>query len=120
MPKRMPLAVGLAAALIGIAVLGRALLTATPVAFFATPEERAAVEAGRDLLPWATLVLALAASPLVVSGRRAVALAVVLPGIVCPALALGLPSTLLAWLAFVPLAPVAVFSALGALLAPEP
>jgi hypothetical protein len=39
---------------------------------------------------------------------------------VCPALALGLPSTLLAWLAFVPLAPVAVFSALGALLAPEP
>jgi hypothetical protein len=120
MPKRTPLAVGLAAALIGVAVLGRALLGATPVVFFGTPEERAAIDAGRELLPWAALVLALAATPLVVSGRRIVALLVVLPGIVCPLLVLGQPSTLFAWLAFAALAPAAVFSALGALLAPDP
>lgn len=120
MPKRMPHAVGLAAALIGIAVLGRALLDATPVVFFGTAEERAAIEAGRDLLPWGALVLALAAAPLLVSGRRGVAVLVVLPGIVCPLLALGQPHTLYAWLAFVPLAPVAVFAALDALLTAEP
>ena len=120
MPKRMPLAVGLAAALIGVAVLGRALLDATPVVFFGTAEERAAVDAGRELLPWGALVLALAAAPLLVSGRRFVAALVVLPGIVCPLLALGQPDTLFAWIAFGLLAPLAVFAALGALLAPEP
>lgn len=51
MSERMPLAVGLAAALVGVAVLGRALLDATPVVFFGTPEERAAIDAGRALLP---------------------------------------------------------------------
>jgi hypothetical protein len=120
MPKRMPLAVGLAAALIGVAVLGRALLDSTPVVFFGTPEERAAIDAGRGLLPWGALVLALAAAPLLVSGRRFVAALVVLPGIVCPLLALGRPDTLLALLAFGFLAPIAVFAALGALLAREP
>ena len=115
MPKRMPLAVGLAAALIGVAVLGRALLDATPVVFFGTPEERAAIDAGRELLPLGALVLALAAAPLLVSGRRLVAALVVLPGIVCPLLALAL----FAWLAFGLLAPTAVFAALGALLARE-
>ena len=120
MPKRMPLAVGLAAALIGVAVLGRALLDATPVVFFGTPEERAAIDAGRELLPWGALVLALAAAPLLVSGRRVVAALVVLPGIVCPLLALGQADTLFAWLAFGLLAPTAVFAALGALLAREP
>jgi hypothetical protein len=120
MPKRMPLAVGLAAALIGVAVLGRALLDATPVVFFGTPEERAAIDAGRELLPWGALVLALAAAPLLVSGRRLVAALVVLPGIVCPLLALGQSDTLFAWLAFGLLAPTAVFAALGALLAAEP
>jgi hypothetical protein len=120
MPKRMPLAVGLAAALIGVAVLGRALLDTTPVVFFGTAEERAAIEAGRGLLPWGALVLALAAAPLLVSGRRFVAALVVLPGIVCPLLALGQPDTLFAWIAFGLLAPTAVFAALGALLAAEP
>jgi len=64
-------------------------------------------------------VLALAAAPLLASGRRLVGLVVVLPGIVCPLLAVGQPDTLLAWLAFVGLAPAAVFAALGALLARE-
>ena len=119
MPKRMPLAVGLAAALVGVAVLGRALLDATPVVFFGTLEERAAIDAGRALLPWGALVLALAAAPLLVSGRRVVATLVVLPGIVCPLLAVAQSDTHFAWLAFGLLAPTAVFAALGALLARE-
>jgi len=119
MPKRLPLVLGLVASLVGIALLARALVNATPIVFFGTPEERAAVAAGRELLPWAALVLALAAAPLFASGRRLVGLVVVLPGIVCPLLALGRPDTLFAWLAFVGLAPAAVFAALGALLARE-
>jgi hypothetical protein len=57
---------------------------------------------------------------LLVAGRRFVAALVALPGVVCPLLAIGQSDTLFAWLAFGLLAPVAVFAALGALLAPEP
>lgn len=53
------------------------------------------------------------------SGRRVVATLVVLPGIVCPLLAVAQSDTLFAWVAFGLLAPTAVFAALGALLARE-
>jgi uncharacterized membrane protein len=118
MPRRLAL-IGLAAALAGLALLARALTDATPLVFFGTEEERATIAAGRDLLPWASVVLAVAGTALLVAGRRGLAWAVAAPGFVCPALALGLPETLFAWLAFLALAPVAAFAALSALAAPR-
>ena len=99
---------------LGLVLLFNALADADPVAFFGTPEEHQALEAGRERLLLATAVLLAAGALLAVRGKRVGAIIVALSGVTCSVLALGLPETLFAWLAFLTLAPAALGAALAA------
>jgi hypothetical protein len=117
---RMPELVALFFVCTGLFLLVEGLADATPLVFFGTPQERALVERGEDMLLVAACMLATAGGILAAFHRRIAAVVVVVPGIACLVLARALPETAAAWLAFIVLAPACFGAALGVCFAPRP
>jgi hypothetical protein len=103
---------------VGVVVLFLGTAKGSPLAFFGTSDERAAMHDGRRLMLAATALLVLAGALLAARGALVRALLVASPGVVATALVYAFPKASIAWLAFVVLVPAAVAAALTALTGP--
>ena len=101
--------VGFVVALGGLAVLARGVVDASPVVFFYTDVERAAMSEGREIMLAGTAILIAAALVLAARGRLLRSLAVAAPALVCTPLAfdVGPGAGWALWL-FLPLGVVAL------------
>ena len=98
----------------GLAVLLVGTSKAAPFVFFATPEERAEVDAGRMLMLLATALLVAAAALVAARGSLGRAVVVASPGIAATALVYAFPKSSYAWLGLVLLGPAALVAVITA------
>ena len=108
-------------AVCGLGMIYGGLTDASPALWTYTQEQIDRAAQGRLLVATGALVLAGAAAVIAAAGQGRRALAVVAPGVVCLALALVFrpPGGAWAWLAYVPLAPLALIAALPVRLPPS-